>query len=77
MTFNAYIKSCVVLDTPAGDFIYDCQRDKHMPGIVTWPELDTYLTKVLAGAAHSDDVCAAAHEVWAGYLRSRSAGVHG
>jgi hypothetical protein len=64
--FKEYIQDRKVTNNPAGDFIYDVQRDPHFPeNIETLEQVEAYLWTRCA----SDEAIAAAKRVWRQYSR--------
>ena len=45
MSFVAYIKTCKAGDDPAGDFVREARDDRELPDVLTWKQLELYLSK--------------------------------
>lgn len=64
MTFKEYLATRRNTNTPQGDFTKDALRDKNLPDVRTWAELESYLRSKAGGLG----IIRAARSVWSGYL---------
>lgn len=62
MTFNQYLATRRVTNTPQGDFTKDA-LDRQLPDVQTWHELKAHL----CGITSDGRVIEAAHQVWTSY----------
>jgi uncharacterized protein YozE (UPF0346 family) len=63
MTFKEYLATRRNTNTPQGDFTKDALRDKNLPDVKAWEELESYLRMKAGGVG----VIRAARSVWRAY----------
>ena len=66
MSFVAYIKTCKAGDDPPGDFVRDARDDRELPDVLTWKQLELYLSK----RGVRSQAIAAGRRVWVAYEAS-------
>jgi len=69
-TFNEYLLTRRIADTPSGDFAADAVADPNFPVVTTWEDIVAYVSPRADGRIRRD-VLRAARTVWAGYQRAQ------